>query len=120
VWIYDLRTNTDYTLKTKQLKRSDLDEFVQCYNPKNRHERKATWSEENPQGRWREYTFDEIIARDKANLDITWLRDESLEDGSNLPDPDVIAAEIIEDLQAALEQFSLIASDLQKDETVEA
>jgi len=110
LWIYDLRTNKEFTLKTRTLKREDLDEFVACYNPANRHDRKALYSEENPQGRWREYTYDELIARDKANLDIIWLRDESLEDGANLPDPDVIAAEIVEDLQAALEQFSAITS----------
>lgn len=111
LWIYDFRTNKEFTLKTRQLKREDLDDFVACYNPKNRHERKATWSEETPQGRWREYTYDEISARDKASLDITWLRDESVENGANLPDPDVIAAEIVEDLQAALEQFAAIAAE---------
>ena len=68
--------------------------------------------EENPDGRWRPTPIDEIMARDKVNLDIFWLRDESLEDTDNLPDPDVIAAEIVEDLEAALEQFRLIAEDL--------
>lgn len=116
VWFYDLRTNKEFTLKTRQLQRSDLDEFVECYRPANRHERTATWSEETPQGRWREFKYEELIARDKANLDITWLRDESLEDGANLPDPDVIAAEIIEDLKAALEQFALIAAEYEKTE----
>jgi type I restriction enzyme M protein len=109
LWIYDLRTNKEFTLKTRQLKREDLDEFVGCYNPENRHERTPTWSEENPQGRWREYTCDQLMAHDKVNLDITWLRDESLEDGANLPDPDMLAAEIAEDLQAALEQFAALA-----------
>ena len=83
-----------------------------CYNPENRHERTATWSEENPQGRWRAFSYDELMARDKVNLDIFWLRDESLEDSANLPEPDVLAAEIVEDLQAALEQFAAIAEDL--------
>ncbi|MBX7132751.1 MAG: type I restriction-modification system subunit M [Fimbriimonadaceae bacterium] len=109
LWIYDLRTNKDFTLKTRTLRREHLDEFVTCYNPANRHERVATWSEENPEGRWRSYEYEELIARDKANLDLTWLRDESLEDSANLPDPDVIAREIVEDLQAALEQFSALA-----------
>src|SRR5208282_3234595 len=63
LWIYDLRTNKEFTLKTNQLKREDLDEFVACYNPGKRHDRKPLWSEDNPQGRWREYTYDEIIAR---------------------------------------------------------
>jgi len=92
--------------------RVDLDEFVACYNPENRHERKPTWSADNPDGRWRAYTYEEIIARDKASLDIFWLRDESLEDSANLPDPDVIAAEIIEDLQSALEELQAISDDL--------
>lgn len=108
LWIYDLRTNQKFTQKTNTLKRSDLDDFVGCYRADSRGTRKETWSEENPQGRWRCYAYDELIARDKANLDITWLRDESLEDSANLPDPDVLAAEIIEDLEAALAQFALI------------
>ena len=89
------------------LKREDLDDFVKCYNPANRHRRKET-------ERFKSFTYDELIKRDKANLDIFWLKDESLEDSANLPDPDVIAAEIVEDLQAALDEFSLIAADLKK------
>jgi hypothetical protein len=90
----------------------DLDEFVACFNPANRQERVATWEEEQGDGRFRAYTYDEIMARDKVNLDIFWLRDESLEDTENLPDPDVIAEEIVEELEAALEQFRLIVEDL--------
>ena len=112
LWIYDFRTNKDFTLKTNPLKRSDLDEFVKCYNPENRHNRKPTWSEKNPQGRWRAFDYEELINRDKASLDIFWLRDESLEDSDNLPDPDILAREIVEDLQAALVQFQAIAEDL--------
>ncbi len=108
LWIYDLRTNQHFTLK-----RTDLDDFVACYNPKNRHERKPTWSEKNEKGRWRAYDYSELIKRDKINLDIFWLKDESLEDSANLPDPEVIAADIVEDLQAALAQFAEIAADLQ-------
>ncbi len=66
-----------------------------------------------PDGRWRAYAYEELIARDKINLDISWLRDDSLEDSANLPDPDVIAMEIVEDLRAALEEFELISIDLQ-------
>ncbi|MBP8002019.1 MAG: SAM-dependent DNA methyltransferase [Chloroflexi bacterium] len=112
VWFYDYRTNVHHTLKQDPLARPDLDEFVACFNPANRQERTATWSEANPDGRWRAYGYEEIMARDKVNLDIFWLRDESLEDSDNLPDPAVIAEEIVEDLQAALEQFRLIAEDL--------
>jgi type I restriction enzyme M protein len=114
LWIYDLRTNKHFTLKENPLKRTDLDDFVACYNPKNRHERKPTWSENNPQGRWRAYDYEVLLKRDKLNLDIFWLKDESLEDSANLPDPDIIAAEIVEDLQAALAQFAEIASDLKR------
>ena len=94
------------------MKREELDEFVQYYNPENRHQRQSTWSEKNPGGRWRAYDYDELINRDKASLDIFWLRDESLEESDNLPDPDVLAQEIVDDLEAALEQFREIASDL--------
>lgn len=116
LWIYDFRTNINFTLKTNTLKREDLDEFVQCYNPENRHERKANWSEENPNSRWRVFDYDELISRDKANLDITWLRDESLEDSENLPEPAVLAREIMEGLKAALEQFSSIVDELDQSE----
>jgi type I restriction enzyme M protein len=93
------------TLKTNPLKREDLDDFVTCYNTANRHERKES-------ERFKPFTYEDLTKRDKANLDIFWLRDESLEDSANLPDPDVIAAEIAENLQAALDQFSQIATDL--------
>jgi type I restriction enzyme M protein len=117
LWIYDLRTNQNFTLKTHPLARPDLDEFVACYHPENRFERTPTWSEANPGGRWRMFPYDELVARDKANLDIFWLRDESLEDSANLPAPEVMAQEIVEDLQAALEQFRGIAEALDtKDE----
>jgi type I restriction enzyme M protein len=105
LWIYDLRTNKHFTLKENRLQRSDLDDFVACYNVANRHER--TESE-----RFKCFTYDELIKRDKVNLDIFWLKDESLEDSANLPSPDVIAAEIMEDLEAALAQFAAIAEDL--------
>jgi type I restriction enzyme M protein len=155
LWIYDLRTNKHFTLKTNPLKRADLDEFVRLYNPANRHERRATWFDEagdrpnvdhephrdgastpppkpspasqgrgllppppagegwrggerGANGRWRAYSYDELMARDKASLDIFWLKDDSLADSDNLPPPDVIAQEIVEDLEAALEQFRLI------------
>ncbi len=112
LWIYDLRTNKDFTLKTNPLKREDLDEFVACYKPGSRHERKATWTEKKAEGRWRAFSYDEIIQRDKVSLDIFWLRDESLEDSANLPAPEVIAREIVDDLRTALEQFEAIEADL--------
>jgi type I restriction enzyme M protein len=105
LWIYDFRTNQSFTLKTRQLVRADLDDFVACYKSKRRQDRFET-------ERFRPFTYEELMARDKASLDIFWLRDESLEDTDNLPAPEVIAAEIVEDLQAALDQFSEIASTL--------
>jgi hypothetical protein len=81
------------------LKRTDLDEFVRCFHPENRHERKES-------GRFKGFAYDELLKRDKVNLDIFWLRDESLEDSANLPDPDVLALEIADELEAALEQFA--------------
>ena len=107
LWIYDLRTNKHFTLKESTLKRSDLDDFVTSYNPKNRHERKET-------ERFKAFSYKEITKRDKANLDIFWLKDDALEDSANLPAPEVIAADITADLEAALEQFSEIADDLKK------
>ena len=115
VWIYDLRTNKRFTLKTDPLKREDLNEFAKCYNPVNRHTRKPTWSDKNPDGRWRSYNYKEVINRDKASLDIFWLKDESLEDFDNIPEPDVIAKEIADDLETALEQFRKIAVDCRLD-----
>ena len=105
LWIYDLRTNIHFTLKENTLKRSDLDDFVACYNPKSRHQRKET-------ERFKAFSYDELIKRDKVNFDIFWLKDEALEESANLPPPDIIAQEISDDLQAALEQFATIAEDL--------
>jgi len=107
LWIYDLRTNQHFTLKENPLKREDLDEFVKSYNPKNRLNRKET-------ERFKSFSYDDLAKRDKANLDIFWLKDESLEESAYLPPPDVIAAEIVEDLEAALEQFREIEEDLKK------
>ena len=112
LWIYDLRTNMHFTLKENPLKRADLDDFVACYNPENRHKRTATWSETKPDGRWRCFEYDELAKRDKLNLDIFWLKDKSLEDSDNLPEPDVLAQEITDDLQAAIDQFATVAERL--------
>jgi type I restriction enzyme M protein len=112
LWVYDLRTNRHFILKTQRLARADLDEFVACYRPGERQKRAATWSEKNPDGRWRPYTYDEIIQRDKVSLDLFWLRDESLEDSANLPEPGILAQEIADDLRAALEQIEDMIGDL--------
>src|SRR5437667_7007478 len=114
VWVYDLRTNKHFTLKTKRMTRADLDEFVGCYKPGERQKRKATWSEKNPEGRWRAFGYEEIVARDKVSLDLFWLRDESVVDSANLPDPSILAQEIADDLRSALGQIEDILGDLER------
>jgi len=106
LWIYDLRTNKHFTLKTSPLKYDDLKDFIKCYNSKNRHKRKET-------DRFKSFTYDELIQRDKVSLDIFWLRDESLEDSENLPAPEILAQEIVENLGVALEQFESIVEELE-------
>ncbi len=112
LWVYDLRTNAHFTLKENPMKRADLDDFVACDRPGERHKRKPTWSAETPEGRFRAYEYEELLARDKVSLDLTWLRDESLEDSATLPDPDVLAQEIADDLRSALGQIEDILGDL--------
>jgi type I restriction enzyme M protein len=107
LWIYDLRTNMHFTLKTNSLKYEDLQDFVTCYNASNKLERKES-------ERFHAFSYDKLMERDKVNLDIFWLRDESLEDSDNLPDPDVIALEIAENLEDALSQFSGITETLKQ------
>jgi type I restriction enzyme M protein len=106
IWVYDYRTNIHHTLKKSTLKIEDLKDFIDCYKPSNRHKRKEIFNaESNPEGRWRKFTYDEIIARDKTSLDITWLKDKSLADLDNIPDPDALAEDIIENLEAGLASF---------------
>jgi type I restriction enzyme M protein len=112
LWIYDFRTNKNFTLKQNPIARGDLDEFVECFNLENRFTRTSTWSQTNPDGRWRAFSYDELTARDKASLDIFWLKDSSIED-NDLPDPEILAAQILEDLEAALQQFREIVEDLE-------
>ncbi|MET8066237.1 class I SAM-dependent DNA methyltransferase [Micromonospora sp. NPDC005313] len=106
LWVYDFRTNQHFTLKQNPLRREHLQDFVECYLPgKDRAERVET-------ERFRAFSYDELIARDKVNLDITWLKDASLEDPDSLLPPEVIAQEIVDDLQAALAEFAAIADAL--------
>ncbi len=105
IWFYDLRTNKHYTLKTDPLKFDDLKDFIKCYNPDNKNKRKES-------ERFKKFTYEEILARDKTSLDIFWLKDDSLSDLDNLPDPDVLALEIIENLEAGLNSFKEIVGKL--------
>lgn len=112
IWMYDLRTNLHFTLKTKRMVRADLDEFVSLYKPGARHTRVPTWTPKTPDGRWRAYTYEEILARDKVSLDLFWLRDEALEDSANLPEPHLLAQEIADDVRSALEEIESVLADL--------
>ncbi len=112
VWIYDFRTNIHFTLKQNPMKFADLQDFITCYHPENRYERTETWSEDNPDGRWRRFSVAEILNRDKTSLDIFWIKDKSLADLDKLPSPDVLADDIIENLQSALESFQELKAQL--------
>ena len=112
VWIYDFRTNIHFTLKQNPMSDADLRDFVSCYNPVNRHKRRETYSKKNPDGRWRKFSVDEILKRDKTSLDIFWIKDKSLADLDNLPDPETLADDIIENLQSALESFQELKKQL--------
>jgi type I restriction enzyme M protein len=107
LWIYDLRSNLHFTLKENTLKRTDLDDFVKCYNPKNRHDRKEG-------ERFKSFTYEELTKRDKLNLNIFWPKDDALEESANLSAPEIIDQDIIDDLEAALEQFATIVEVLSK------
>ena len=112
--VYDLRTNKHFTQKQSPIARQDFDEFVECYQPGAVHKRKPTWSEENPDGRWRCYDYEEILKRDKLSLDLFWIKDKSLTDTDSLPAPDILAIEIADELETALDLFTKIAAKLSK------
>jgi len=105
LWIYDLRTDKRFTLKANPLRDADLQDFITCYNSKNRYERVAT-------ERFRAFNYEELVRREHANLDIFWLKEDSLEDAADLPTPDVLVAEITKNLEAALTQFQSIQNEL--------
>lgn len=113
IWYYDYRTNVRHTPKKNPLKYEHLEDFVNCFHADNQNLRKETFEEkENPEGRWRKFSYELLIARDKTNLDITWLKDENLIDLENLPEPDTLIDEIIENIQSALESFKTIKDSI--------
>ena len=114
LWVYDLRTNKHFTLKQSPIQRTDFDEFVDCYKPGKLQTRKPTWTEYNPEARWRCYDYEELLKRDKLSLDLFWIKDQSLTDTDKLPAPDILATEIADDLEAALELFTKVAARLAK------
>ena len=112
VWFYDYRSNIHHTPKKNPLLFENLQDFVKCYNPGNTHDRKETWSKENPSGRWRKFNIDEIIIRDKVNLDIFWLKNDNEIDLDNLPEPEDLINDIIENIESALNNFKTIREGL--------
>ena len=112
IWIYDFRTNVHMTLKTNRLVLADFADFIDCYKPDDIRQREESVEENGEQGRWKMFTYDEVVARDKTNLDLFWLKDDSLEDTENLRAPAVLAAEIVEQLQAALIEFESVEAVL--------
>ena len=112
IWFYDFRTNVHMTLKTKRLVKNDFNEFIELYKADDRSKRRESKKNE----RWKSFKYDEIIARDKTNLDIFWMKDDSLEDTDNLPAPAVLAAEIVEQLEAALTEFRSVEEVLEAKE----
>mgnify|MGYP001144509481 FL=1 len=114
VWFYDLRTNLHFTLKQHPMTYEDLKDFIQCYHPENRYERHETWSQDNPDGRWRRFTAEKILNRDKTSLDIFWIKDKALADLDNLPAPVELAEDILENLQSAMDGFSELLDALKQ------
>jgi type I restriction enzyme M protein len=110
LWVYDFRTNQHFTQKQSPLRREHLQEFVDCYKAGERNKRTESQ-------RFRKFTYDELIARDKTNLDIFWLKDDSLEDAANLPAPDVLACEIIEQLELAIGEMQAVLKSLETPQT---
>ncbi|MBA9003042.1 class I SAM-dependent DNA methyltransferase [Thermomonospora cellulosilytica] len=108
LWVYDFRTGQHFTLKQNRLTREHLDDFVKCYRPGEPRDNRIETE------RFKAFTYEDLLARDKVNLDITWLKDPSLEDADSLLPPDVIAREIVEDLEAALAEFTAIAEALEQ------
>jgi type I restriction enzyme M protein len=116
VWFCDYRTNIHHTLKNKPLRFEDLQEFIELYNPENRHKHKETWhADNNPGGSWRKFSYKEITDRDQYSLDILSLKDAHMTDLDNLPAPEVIAEEIFEIIQVALASFREVANELKGD-----
>ena len=99
-------------MKTNPIHFKNLHDFIKCYNPTDINKRKESWSQENPNGRWRKFSYHEIMLRDRINLDISWVKDENLTDYSNLKSSKVLAEEIMISLQQALDGFKRISLEL--------
>lgn len=114
IWFYDYRTNIHHTLKKHPLQFEHLKNFVDCYKSKDKSQTSETWSEQNTNGRFRKYMYEELISRDKVNLDIAWLKDDNFIDLDSLPEPEILAQEIIDNLESALNSFREVVKSLSK------
>lgn len=112
IWFYDYRTNIHHTPKKNPLTSESLEDFIKCYNPKNIDKRVEIFGETDQKERWRKFTYEEIIARDKANLNIFWLKDDNEIDLENLPDPEDLINEIIENIGNALNNLNSLKESL--------
>ena len=108
IWFYDYRTGIKHTLATNPMQRHHLDDFVECYKSDNLSSRKETYNAEtNPNGRWRKYSCDEILKRDKTSLDITWIKQSD-------DDNDYTLAELMSMIQEKSDNISKAVAELQK------
>lgn len=114
IWFYDYRTNVHHTLKKHPLQFEHLKTFVQCYQAKEREKTSESWNEKNTSGRFKKYSYEELISRDKVNFDITWLKDDNFIDLDSLPEPEILAQEIIDSLESALNSFREVVKSLGK------
>ena len=114
IWVYDLRTDMHFTLKTKRLRRSDLEEFIECFAGGIDSERRETWSKRNPSGRWRAYDYSEIVERPECNMDLSWITPSSSVRSQPILSPDVLTQAIAADLRNALTEIEKIAFSLSK------
>lgn len=114
IWFYDYRTNVHHTLKKQVLKYENLKPFVECYHATDRNLTNETWSKDNKKGRFRKYSYDELINRDKTNFDIFWLKDDSHVDLDSLPEPEILAQEILDNLESTMQNFREVVKSLSK------
>lgn len=105
LWIYDLRTNQNFTPRERPIMDDDLKDFIQVYQTSNRMNRQESKY-------FKRFSYAEILQRDKASLDIFWLKDESSTDSASLPKPDILVAEILKDLEDALAEFNAVENEL--------
>lgn len=114
IWFYDYRTNVRHTLKKNPLQYSDLKKFRECYCASEREITPETYSHQNLSGRFRKYSYNEIISRDQVNLDITWLRQDGEVNLDELPEPEILAQEIIDNLEAIVNNFKEVVSSINR------